>query len=163
MIKSEPAIRKLFGARELVIIEKQVLGVSLTQSEKNRLSRDIRPKFKAIAALAGFAKEEYLKKGSQLHEWVSEAKNLILNARFGSRVKKIWVFGSTLENKRALRSDVDVAVELDKADSKDAAAFRKEVSALVSSRLDVSVFNELPPKIQKEILQNGMVVFERAH
>lgn len=161
VIKLEPAIRKLFGKRELVIIEKQLLGVALTQSEKNRLSRDIRPKFKAIAALAPFASGE-LKKGAQLKEWVNEAKEAILDNRLSGRVKRIWLFGSSLENKRALRSDVDVAVELDKTDAKEATAFRKEISALVSSRLDVSVFNELPPKLKEEIRQKGKIVFEFA-
>ena len=40
--------RKIFGERELKIIEKQLIGVDLTQSEKNRLSRDVREKFKFI-------------------------------------------------------------------------------------------------------------------
>jgi predicted nucleotidyltransferase len=163
VIKSEPAVRKLFGKRELVIIEKQLLGVALTQSEKNRLSRDIRPKFKAIAALAGFSKEENLKKGSQLLEWIEETKQTVLDSRFGSRVKRIWLFGSTTENKRALRSDVDIAVELDKTDSKEATLFRKEIAAVVPSLMDVLVFNELPPKLQQEIRSKGRVLFEQPH
>ena len=48
IIKTNKDIRKIFGKKELVIIEKQLLGVSLTQSEKNRLSRDIRKKFEVI-------------------------------------------------------------------------------------------------------------------
>lgn len=163
VIKSEPSLRRLFGKRELVIIEKQLLGVALSQSEKNRLSRDIRPKFRAIASLAGFAWEENLKKGSQLREWVEETQNRILDSRFGSRVKRIWLFGSTTENKRALRSDVDIAVELDKTDPKEAVVFRKEIAAQTPSRMDILVFNELPSKLKQEIRSKGRVLFERAH
>ena len=163
VVKSEPALRKLFGKRELVIIEKQLLGVALTQSEKNRLSRDIRPKFRAIAALAGFAGEENLKKGSQLREWIKETRDRVLDSRFGSRVKRIWLFGSTTEKKRALRSDVDIAVELETVESKEAVVFRKEIAAQAPSRIDILVFNELPPKLKQEIRSKGRVLFERAH
>ena len=162
VLKSESALRRLFGARELAIIEKQLLGVALTQSEKNRLSRDIRPKFKAIAVLAPFADEE-LKKGAQIKEWVNETKETILDNRVGARVKRIWLFGSSLENKRALRSDVDMAVEFDGITSKEALAFRKEVSGVVSQKLDVAVFNELPAKLKSEILSKGRILFERTH
>ncbi len=44
-LKKNENTRKIFGVRELKIIEKQLLGINLTQSEKNRLSRDIRKKF----------------------------------------------------------------------------------------------------------------------
>ena len=59
--KSEDS-RKVFGARELKIIEKQLKGVNLTQSEKNRLSRDIRKKFDFIAKVSRFKEEFNLKK-----------------------------------------------------------------------------------------------------
>ena len=52
-LKSNENARKIFGERELKIIEKQLLGVNLTQSEKNRLSRDIRLKFNFIKETAG--------------------------------------------------------------------------------------------------------------
>jgi hypothetical protein len=44
LIRADNDARKIFGAKELKIIEKQLFGVRLTQSEKNRLSRDIRRK-----------------------------------------------------------------------------------------------------------------------
>ncbi len=47
-LKKTPEARKIFGQRELKIIEKQLNGISLTQSEKNRLSRDIRYKISAV-------------------------------------------------------------------------------------------------------------------
>ena len=47
-LKKENNARKIFGKRELKIIEKQLFGLNLTQSEKNRLSRDIRKKLEFI-------------------------------------------------------------------------------------------------------------------
>ena len=49
-LKENENVRKVFGKRELKIIEKQLLGVNLTQSEKNRLSRDIRKKFEFVSS-----------------------------------------------------------------------------------------------------------------
>jgi len=58
--------RKVFGKRELKIIEKQLFGVGLTQSEKNRLSRDIRKKFEFISKASRFEEEFKLKKGIEI-------------------------------------------------------------------------------------------------
>ena len=48
IIKNHKEIRKIFGKKEIKIILKQLEGISLNQSEKNRLSRDIRPKLNII-------------------------------------------------------------------------------------------------------------------
>ncbi|MBU1930159.1 nucleotidyltransferase domain-containing protein [Candidatus Micrarchaeota archaeon] len=162
LVRSNPALRRLFGKRELVIIEKQVLGVSLSQSERNRLSRDIRPKFRAVLELAPFAAEKNLKKGSQIKELVEEAKEVFLEHRLASRIIRVWLFGSTVENKRLLRSDVDLAVKFDSISAKEALLFRKETLAVLPAQLDVLVFNELPSKIKEEIQFKGRIVFERA-
>ena len=53
-LKNNEDIRKLFGKRELIIIEKQLNGINLTQSEKNRLSRDIRRKLGVVKSLADY-------------------------------------------------------------------------------------------------------------
>jgi len=48
LIRHEKELRRIFGQQELKIIEKQLLGVNLSPSEKTRLSRDIKPKFEII-------------------------------------------------------------------------------------------------------------------
>ena len=48
LVREGKDLRVLFGERELKIIEKQLLGIQLTRSEKTRLSRDIRRKFQVI-------------------------------------------------------------------------------------------------------------------
>ena len=62
-LKKSKDSRKIFGAGELKIIEKQLLGINLTQSEKNRLSRDIRKKLGFIKEASRFEEEFILKKG----------------------------------------------------------------------------------------------------
>ena len=78
-LKENKYTRKVFGERELKIIEKQLLGINLTQSEKNRLSRDIRKKFEFIKEVIRFSKDFELKKGSIIKEYIEEAKEFILN------------------------------------------------------------------------------------
>lgn len=145
--KSKEA-RKIFGRRELDIIDKQLRGINLTQSEKNRLSRDIRQKFEFISKVARFEDEFKLKKGARIKERIEEAKEVILKSEYFPRIKKIILFGSTVENQRTHRSDVDIAVEFDEIDSKEAGRFRIYVLGRVNDKMDVQVYNVLPKKIR---------------
>ena len=47
-LKINENARKIFGKKELEIIIKQLEGIHLTQSERNRISRDIKPKLEFI-------------------------------------------------------------------------------------------------------------------
>ncbi|HLC47982.1 MAG TPA: nucleotidyltransferase domain-containing protein [Candidatus Norongarragalinales archaeon] len=162
-ILKKPEVRKLFGKRELAIIEKQLLGVSLSQSEKNRLSRDIRKKFEAIKALAPFVEEFELKKGSEIRKLVEEAKEIILESRFHPKIKLIALYGSAVENKLSLSSDIDIAVEFSDFDLGEVTQFRKQVLAKVNARIDVQVYNFLPSKVKKAIDSKGRILYERTN
>ena len=152
--------RKIFGQRELKIIEKQLKGINLTQSEKNRLSRDIRKKFQFIKDISKFEKDFDLKKGKIVKEMVNEAKKEILEHPLRDRIKKILLFGSVAENKITFKSDVDIAVEFNKITKKEAFNFRKRVSGQLPDRVDVQVLNILPEKIKKSILKNHKVLYK---
>lgn len=160
-IKNNENSRKIFGKRELKIMEKQLLGINLTQSEKNRLSRDIRKKLDLINELARFESEFKLKKGANINRLIGEAKQVILNNPSFNRIKKIILYGSTAENKRTLRSDIDLAVVFDKIDVKEATLFRKNVLGRVPEKIDIQVFNILPDKIKHEIEEKGKVLYEQ--
>jgi len=151
--------RKIFGKRELKIIEKQLLGVNLTQSEKNRLSRDIRKKFEFIKEVSIFSKEFELKKASIIKKQIEEAKEEILNDKLRKEIKEIWLFGSAVENKLTFRSDIDIAVLFDKIEKKEAFLFRTRIAGRVSEKVDIQVFNFLPEKIKKEILKKHKVLY----
>src|SRR3989338_7316441 len=116
ILERNPNVRKIFGKRELVIIKKQLLGIRLTQSEKNRLSRDIRKKFDFIKETSRYNFDFKLKKGSEINEMIEETKEFILGTDYFPRIKKIYLFGSTSDNTRTFRSDIDIAVEFDKID-----------------------------------------------
>src|SRR3989338_5234382 len=62
-LKKSENMRKIFGKKELIIIEKQLMGIRLKPSEKTRLSRDIRKKFEAIKELSPFINNFNLKHG----------------------------------------------------------------------------------------------------
>lgn len=160
-LKKNKEARKIFGQRELKIIEKQLWGVNLTQSEKNRLSRDIRKKFRFIEKVSRFEEEFGLKKGVEVKKLVEEAIEVIKGSKWFSQIKKIVLFGSSVENKRTYRSDIDIAVLFDNIDRKEAAKFRINILGNFDKEMDVQVYNVLPDKIKKEIDLKGKVLFER--
>jgi len=157
--KSENA-RKIFGKRELKIIEKQLLGVNLTQSEKNRLSRDIRKKLKFIKGASKFEEEFELKKAYNIKELIQGAKKEILEDVLFKKIKKIFLYGSTIEKKLALNSDIDLAVKFDEITLREATLFRKRILGKVKNKIDIQVYNFLPNKIREEINKKGRILYE---
>ena len=160
-LKRNPDIRRLFGKRELLIIEKQLSGVNLKQSEKTRLSRDIRKKFEAIQGLSTFVSEFKLKKGAEIKALIEETKEVILKSKYFTRIKKVVLFGSTVENKRTFRSDIDIAVEFDLINSKEALQFKIDASKKLNSIIDIRVYNLLHEKIKNEVDVKGKILYER--
>lgn len=158
IIREDPDARKMFGQRELKIIEKQLLGVSLTQSEKNRLSRDIRKKLEFISRAARFQEEFRLKKGAEIKKIIEDTKQMILEDPLAAKINAIYLYGSAVENKLTLESDIDIAVSL-KTDTKDATLFRKRMMGKSSSRVDIQVFENLPEKLRKEIKTKGNIIY----
>jgi predicted nucleotidyltransferase len=160
-LESNENMRKLFGKREIILIKKQLLGAQMTQSERNRLSRDIRKKFDAIKSLIPYEKEFNLKCGSENQKLIEEAKREILLVKDWKKIKRIILFGSIISNEMTLMSDVDLAVDFDSITENEAVLFRLSVSKNFSKRLDIQVYNVLPEKIRKEIDENGRVIYER--
>jgi predicted nucleotidyltransferase len=161
ILKTGENARKIFGRRELKIIEKQLLGISLTQSEKNRLSRDIRKKLEFIKELSRFSDEFNLKKASEIDRIVKEAKEEIIEDSLFRRIKRIILFGSAVENKLTFKSDIDIAVEFDKINVKEATLFRKRLLGKFHSRVDIQVYNVLPQKIKKQIDLNNKILYKK--
>ena len=106
-VRQDKEMRRLFGQQELKIIEKQLMGVELSPSEKTRISRDIRPKFSVIRKLSPFEKEFSLKKAQEIKFLIEDAKEIILESKVAKKIKRIFVFGSYVENKMRLNSDID--------------------------------------------------------
>lgn len=158
-LKKTSEARKIFGQRELKIIEKQLNGINLTQSEKNRLSRDIRKKLEFIKEISQFEKEFDLKKGRLINSMISETKEAVLEHPLRNKIKKIILFGSFVENKLTIKSDIDIAVEFFDITKKQAFDFRKNILGKVSEKMDVQVFNFLPEKVKKEIIKNNRILY----
>jgi len=159
-LNSNKNARKIFGKRELKIIEKQLLGINLTQSEKNRLSRDIRQKLEFIKEAVRFSEEFKLKKGFEIKKMVEEAKEAILNDILFRKIKEVLLFGSLVDNKFTFKSDIDIAVKFDNINIKESALFRKRISGKVNQKVDVQVYNHLPGKIKKEIDNKGIILYK---
>lgn len=160
-LKENKNSRKIFGKRELKIIEKQLQGISLTQSEKNRLSRDIREKFRFIREISRFEGDFELKKGSKVKKIIENAKEEILKDKISNDIKEIWLFGSAVKNELSFRSDIDIVVIFNKITKKESFLFRARVSGRVSDKVDVQVFSVLPDKIKKDIEKNHRVLYKK--
>lgn len=161
LLKKDENIRRLFGKRELKIIEKQLLGVRLKPSEIVRLSRDIRKKFQAIKSLSEYKEEFDLKKSNENKRLITKVKKVILEDESAKNIKKIFLFGSTAEKENTLLSDLDIAVEFDNIDEKEAIRFRLRIGNNFSDRTDIQVYNVLPDKIKKEIDKYGKILYTR--
>jgi predicted nucleotidyltransferase len=159
LLQENKDARRIFGKRELKIIEKQMLGVNLTQSEKNRLSRDIRKKFDFIAEAAGFKSEFGLKKGAEIKGLIEAAKEDILADQLNRHIEKIILYGSAAENKLGLQSDIDIAVKFDTISISEATLFRKRTLGKVNKKMDIQVYNHLPDKVRKEIDTKGKILY----
>jgi len=160
-LKKNDNARKIFGKRELRIIEKQLLGLTLKQSEKNRLSRDIRKKFEFIKEATKYADEFGLKHGTKIKEFIARALDIIREDVLFYKVNKIILFGSTVIRRRHLGSDIDIAVEFDSIELDEATKFRIRTLGRLSDKIDVQVYNVLPENVKNEIDENGRILFTR--
>ena len=161
MLNKKNDLRRIFGERELVIIKKQLLGVQLSPSEKTRLSRDIKKKLNAVKEISLFSSDFELKKGSEIKRIIEETKEVIMENKMFSRIKRIFLFGSVVENKLNLNSDIDIAAELTNASKDDSNKFRREVMGKVNEKIDFKIYNLLPKKIKDEILSKGRILYEK--
>ena len=159
-IKNTSEARKIFGEQELKIIEKQLNGINLTQSEKNRLSRDIRKKFQFIKEISKFENEFNLKKAQLINQMIQETKEIILEHSLKSKIKKIMLFGSIIENKLTIKSDIDIAVEFSDITKKQAFDFRKNIFGKVSNKIDIQVFNFLPEKVKESVIKKHKLLYK---
>jgi len=159
LVKNNSEMRKIFGQQELRIIEKQLLGITLSPSEKTRLSRDIRPKFKIIRKLALFENEFEIKKAQEIKHIIENAKEEILSIKDIPKIKKIFVFGSYVENNLRPNSDIDLAIQFKKIEKKQIGKFILRAQGYVNSKIQISVFNNLPEKIKNEIINKGRIIY----
>ncbi len=159
LFKSNNA-RKIFGKKEIIIVEKQLDGMPLTQSERNRLSRDIRPKLDFIKEIAEFKNEFRLNKGQNNKMIIGRAINIILNDELKDNIKAILLFGSFADNSFTNRSDIDICVIFKKELSlREATRFRIRISGELPDKVDIQVFNILPFKLKKEIARNHKILY----
>lgn len=160
-LKNNKNARKIFGKKEIDIILKQLDGITLKQSEKNRLSRDIRPKLEFIKEINRFKDEFKLKKNQNTKKIIDRAVGLILKDILADDIKAVLLFGSHAEGIVTKRSDIDICVVFKKDLSlKEATRFRIRVLGELPDKVDVQVFNILPQKIKRDIARNHKVLYK---
>ncbi|MEK6856231.1 MAG: nucleotidyltransferase domain-containing protein [Nanoarchaeota archaeon] len=157
----DPRARKIFGKREMKIIEKQMFGLNLTQSEKNRLSRSIRVKLSFIKDISKFESDFELIHGTKVKEIINSTLEIIKNDFLFYNISQIILFGSTVSRKRHLESDIDIAVKFKDISFDEATRFRIRVMSKIKEGLDLQVYNVLPDKLKIEIDKSGRVLFQK--
>ena len=162
-LKSNKKARKIFGKKELEIISKQLEGLALTQSERNRLSRDIRPKLEFIKEINNFNDEFKLKKAQDGKKIIDKAVNLILQDKLKDRIEAILLFGSRVRGIVTPRSDIDICVVFDKIEREEADRFRIRILSNFSTRMDIQVFNVLPQKIKRSIANSHRILYKKEY
>ncbi|MBI2144518.1 nucleotidyltransferase domain-containing protein [Candidatus Woesearchaeota archaeon] len=153
--------RRVFGRKEIEIAVKQLEGRALTQSERNRLSRDIRPKLEFIREASRFEDEFRLEKSQENKGIIKKAVGAILQDELGTDVTAILLFGSFADSSITPRSDIDIcAVFRREISLKEATRFRIRVSGQLPDKADVQVFNTLPQKIKRGIAKNHKILYK---
>lgn len=160
-LRSNRNARKIFGKKEIEIILKQLDGISLSQSEKNRLSRDIRPKLEFIEGINEFKDEFKLKKNQDNKKIIGKAVDLILKDKLNDRIKAILLFGSMVKGVVTTRSDIDICVVFDDIERDEADRLRIRILGNFSTRVDIQVFNILPQKIKRSIASSHRILHKR--
>lgn len=159
-LKENENTRKIFGRAELSIIEKQVNGFELSQSEKNRLSRDIRKKFEFIKEANQFKDSFRLEKNHINKNIVKKAVDIILKDEISKKIDSVLLFGSFADNTFTPWSDIDICVVFKEISLREATEFRIRVLGEVSEKVDIQVFNNLPQKVKSEIIKNHKVLHQ---
>lgn len=162
-LKDNINARKIFGKKEIGIILKQLDGVTLTQSEKNRLSRDIKPKFEFIKEASKFEDEFELKKDADSLRLIDKAVQLILHDELKNRIRAILLFGSHATGIVTKRSDIDICAVFTDISLREATKFRIRIMGELPEKVDVHVFNILPQKIKRSIAINHKILYKSSN
>lgn len=160
-LKKNKNARRVFGKKELEIIKKQLLGISLTQSEKNRLSRDIRKKFEFIQKVSEFSEEFPLKKGQHIKRIIDETLEIILDHPLKKRIEKIILYGSFVENQFNYHSDIDICAKIPNISLRDATKFRINILGNAHDKVDFQVYEHLQKKIRDQIDRKGKILYDK--
>lgn len=160
-LKANKNSRKIFGKKELEIIFKQLGGLLLTQSERNRLSRDIRPKLEFIREISEFKGEFRLKKDQDASKIIDKAVKVILQDKLKEKIEAILLFGSRVTGIITPRSDIDICIVFDCIEKEDADRFRIRILGNFSDKVDIQVFNALPQKVKRSIAGSHKILYKK--
>ncbi len=152
--------RLVFGKKELEIIHKQLLGMRLKQSERNRLSKFIRPKLRFIAECSVFKNEFVLARRSKLKKVLTAVLGAVLEDRIGKNAVAVLLYGSFADGTANKFSDVDIAIVFSEITHREASAFEVRVGAKLPELVDLKVFNVLPLRVKKSLVANYKVLYK---
>ncbi len=136
------------------------MGEPLKQSERNRLSKFIRPKLRFIGECNEYCEEFELKRRNVLASLIEKAKQAILADKVGKNAKAILLFGSRVSGYTTFKSDVDLCVLFDDISKDTAFEFQLRIASKLPEIVDIRVFNTLPIWIKLEIARNHKILYK---
>lgn len=145
----------LLTAIEKKIIKKQLLGATMTQTERNRLTT-IRKKLRAVQLLAPFSENLVLKRKYLFKKMLEES--IFIIKQFPG-VKRILLFGSHITGSPRLDSDIDLAVVFESITKNEAKIFMKSIIGKIPEKVDLRIYNFLPENVKQEV-DKGVIVFD---
>ena len=155
----ESSARLIFGKKELEIIKKQLLGLQMTQSERNRLSKFIRPKLQFMEKCVEFKQEFELIRKEKFKLILSQTLNACLEDKLGKNICAILLFGSHVDETAIWRSDIDIAVIFDEdISSRDQIDFTLRLQ--IPEIVQISIFNSLPIYVKASLIKNYKVLYK---
>lgn len=140
---------------EKKIIKKQLLGATMTQTERNRLTT-IRKKLRAVQLLAPFSESLVLKRKYIFKKILDES--IFIIKQFPG-VKRILLFGSHVTGSPRLDSDIDLAVVFESITKDGAKIFMKNIIGRIPEQVDLRIYNFLPEKVKQEV-DRGVILFD---
>ena len=110
---------------------------------------------KYIKNIEDVRKERLKKLKRKYEEEIKTIKSIAKNFK----LKRVYIFGSFINGNYHFNSDIDIAVE-----GIDYSEFLKFYSVLlkkISLPVDVKIYEDFKPEIQKDIKRKGKIVYEK--
>jgi len=75
------------------------------------------------------------------------------------KIKKIILFGSVAKKEATSRSDIDIAIQLNRTTPKEAFLIKKRIMGSANKKVDIKILNVLPLKVKRNVIREGKVIY----
>lgn len=107
-----------------------------------------------------------VKNGDDILKYIFPSKQkavqkVIELAKMDSRIKRVFVFGSAITMKCNMKSDLDIALDVDEMEMDEFAKLASPFFTSVLSEIDVVYYNKINNNLLKKNIDDGICVYEK--